>query len=367
MKVLISKEALFDGLNTVSRAISTRSAIQSLSGVLIKTMDESLELSATDMEIGLRLNASAQIERSGVVVVPGRLFLDVVRSLPSGMILLNTDGEDLQLESGASKFRLKLYPEDEFPKLPQSVEGELIDLSTRQLTETIQRVVKSASKDEARPVLTGVLISSECNRLVMVATDSYRLSVMETEVEDSVVGSLKVNVPARAMQELLRIASSVEEESVSVGISGSQVVFKIGGVTLSSRLIEGQFPNYKQLIPESFDHKIIFDGSEFLEVVRRVGLMAQKNSPLKVSVEAGKVTVTASTSDIGEAVESMPVRYGGDELEIGFNPEFLRDGLESSGGGETEISLISALRPGLIRAPGNKSFSYLIMPVRLNV
>jgi DNA polymerase III subunit beta len=202
----------------------------------------------------------------------------------------------------------------------------------------------------------------------MVATDSYRLSVKRTQLDEPLEGSFEANVPARALQELARIAGQAPEGGpLTVGVGANQVVFEAGGAVLSSRLIDGQFPNYQQLLPEAFEHELKLAGDEITDVVRRISLLAQKNAPLRLAFAEGEVTVSAQTPDVGEARETIPVPFAGDPLEIGFNPDFLRDGLESVGSGDVLLKLISPLRPGLIEAADGSGFLYLIMPIRLNV
>jgi DNA polymerase-3 subunit beta len=203
----------------------------------------------------------------------------------------------------------------------------------------------------------------------MVATDSYRLSVKETPLESELNGAFEANVPARALQELVRLAQSGgdEEGALSVGVRANQVVFEVRGAVLSSRLIDGQFPNYRQLLPDSYEHELRIAGRELTDVVRRISLLAQKNAPLRLSFNEGEVTISAQTPDVGEASETIPLPFSGEPFEIGFNPEFLRDGLESVETGDMVLKLISPLRPGLIEAADGSGFLYLIMPIRLNV
>jgi len=201
----------------------------------------------------------------------------------------------------------------------------------------------------------------------MVATDSYRLSVKETTLDAALSSSFEVNVPARALQELARVASHAEDQELTVSVRQNQVLFVVGRVILSSRLIDGQFPNYRQLLPESFEHELRIAGGELTDVVRRISLLAQKNAPLRLSFTPGELTVSAQTPDVGEARESLPVAFQGEPLEIGFNPEFLRAGLEAIEEGDVLLKLISPLRPGLIEAADESRFQYLIMPIRLNV
>jgi DNA polymerase-3 subunit beta len=201
----------------------------------------------------------------------------------------------------------------------------------------------------------------------MVATDSYRLSVKETELEESLPSPFEVNVPARALQELARIATHTEDARLEVSVRQNQVLFVLGRIVLSSRLIDGQFPNYRQLLPETFEHELRIAGGELTDVVRRISLLAQKNAPLRLAFAPGELTISAQTPDVGEARESLPVAFQGEPLEIGFNPEFLRAGLEAVEEGDVLLKLISPLRPGLIEAGDGSRFKYLIMPIRLNV
>jgi DNA polymerase-3 subunit beta len=230
--------------------------------------------------------------------------------------------------------------------------------------ETIAKVSRSASRDESRPVLTGILVRFEEGKLVMAATDSYRLSVKETALEQGPTKELEAIVPARALGELARVAQTAESETLALGILDNQVVFDVDGVTLTARRIDGQFPNYKQLVPEAFEATVSIGREELLDVVRRTSLMAQRKSPLRLRFADGELTVSAQTQDVGEARESLPISYTGDAIEIGFNAEFLRDGLESVADEQVRIKLISPLRPGLIQGEGD-DFLYLIMPIRL--
>jgi DNA polymerase-3 subunit beta len=216
-------------------------------------------------------------------------------------------------------------------------------------------------------VLTGILVSAADRELNMVATDSYRLSLKRTSLEQPLSEAFEVNVPARALQELARVASQDGDDQIGVAVQQNRIVFVAGRTILSSRLIEGQFPNYRQLLPESFDHELRVASAELTDVVRRISLLAQRNAPLRLAFSQGELTVSAQTPDVGEARESLPVGFEGEPLEIGFNPEFLRAGLEAIEEGDVLFKLISPLRPGLIEAADGSGFQYLIMPIRLNV
>jgi DNA polymerase-3 subunit beta len=370
MKLSLSTSELLAQLQTVTRVASTRSAVQALSGVMIAAREGSrTELLATDMEIGLRVPLQAEVARPGSAVLPARLLLDVARSLSAESLTmeLRTAEQDIELICGPTTFHLRTLRAEDFPTLPSPSSDARVVLPAAAFVQTVSRVARSASRDETRPVLTGILMSAAAQELRMVATDSYRLSVKETALESPLEGSLEANVPARALQELVRIAQQAPADTVAVSVGQNQVVFELGDIVLSSRLIDGQFPNYRQLLPESVEHELRLASAELTDVVRRVSLLAQKNAPLRLSFSEGTLTVSAQTPDVGEASESIPVPFHGEPFEIGFNPEFLRDGLESIDTDELVLKLISPLRPGLIESPETGDFVYLIMPIRLNV
>jgi DNA polymerase-3 subunit beta len=234
------------------------------------------------------------------------------------------------------------------------------------LAATANLVARAASRDDMRPVLTGVLVTASGKEMTMVATDSYRLAVKRTELENEIAGELEANIPARALGELARILSSEDVEEVSVSLLQNQAVFTAGSITLNTRLIDGQFPNFQQLLPESYEHDVRLPRTDFLEVTRRISQVAQRNAPLRLSFAPGELTVAAETPDVGDATETMPAAFEGDPLEIGFNPEFLKEGIESVEGDEVVLRLISPLRPGLLQPVDNADFRYLVMPIRLN-
>jgi DNA polymerase-3 subunit beta len=369
MKLSTGRDALFAQLQTVTRAASTRSAIQALSGVQIVAKDGAIELRATDMEIGLRVPLEGEVVRDGAVVLPARLLVDVVRALPGeGVSLeLRQAEQDIELRGGNATFHIRTLRLEDFPPFPEAEDGTRVQVPAPAFVETVAKVARSASRDETRPVLTGILVSASGDELRMVATDSYRLAVKETKLDAPLAGTVEANVPARALQELTRIVGQAGDGELAVSVRTNQVVFEAGGVVLSSRLIDGQFPNYRQLLPESYEHELRLAGGEVTDVVRRISLLAQKNAPLRLAFREGELTVSARTPDIGEASETIPVPFAGEPLEIGFNPDFLRDGLESGDGADVVLKLISPLRPGLIQAADGSGFLYLLMPIRLNV
>lgn len=375
MKLSLDRPTFLSSLQLVARATATRSAIQALSGILLTAEGDTIELAATDTEIGLRSSAQGTIDEPGRALVPGRLLVEIVRALDTPEVSLEyrVDKREMEVSAGQSRFVLKGLASEDFPHLPEPPREGALKVPGDVFATTIDRVARAASRDETRPVLTGILVSVSKQKLRMVATDSYRLSVRETPADVGDADDFEVNVPARALQEASRIIADAKPDQVVVFAAENQVVFGIGPVVLSSRMIDGQFPNYQQLLPESYEQEIRLDRGELMGVVRRVSLMAQRNAPLRLKFEQGSLTVAAQTPDVGEASESTPIGYTGEPLEIGFNPQFLQDGLETAEADELVLKLISPLRPGLIEAGATDdgeqagSFLYLIMPVRLNV
>jgi DNA polymerase-3 subunit beta len=366
LKLSCSRDELVHALGLVGRAVSTRASVQILSGISLRGEEASLELAATDMEMSLRMSIGVEVEEDGAVVVPGRLLGDIVRLLPPGQLGLEYKVEDgmVLLTAGSSSYRLNTYAVDDFPRLPVVEREQLLALNREALLETVAKVGRAASRDESRPVLTGILVRLEGQTLTMAATDSYRLSVKETALPVPSERELEAIVPARALTELGRIAQASTADTLLLDGQGNQVVFGIDDVWLSARRIDGQFPNYRQLRPESFEVEMRLPRVELLDAVRRAGVLAQRNSPLRLRFEDGSLTIQAHTQDVGEAYETLPIAYSGDVLEIGFNPDFLRDGLESVAEDDVRLRLISPLRPGLISGSG-EDFWYLIMPIRL--
>jgi DNA polymerase-3 subunit beta len=363
LKITCSREELVRQLSIVSRAASTRTTVQVLAGILLRAEDGKLQLAATDMELSLRTSLDAGVDTEGAVVVPGKLLVDLARLLPGDEVSIeHRQGEGVvEIVSGSASYRVHTYNAEDFPRLPELSGTELATIDAEALLATATKVGRAASRDESRPVLTGILVRFEGENLIMAATDSYRLAVKETSM--STPGpELDAIVPARALLELARVSPGASE--LQLGVQENQVLFASDGVLLTTRRIEGQFPNYRQLLPESFEHEVALPREELLDVVRRVAVMAQRNAPLRLRFAEGELTVSAQTQDVGEGRETMPAAYTGEALDIGFNPEFLRDGIESVEGDELRLKLISPLRPAVLQGAA-EDFSYLIMPIRL--
>ena len=363
LRITCSKDELVQGLSVVSRAVSTRTSVQILSGILLEARGSELQLAATDMELSLRANVAAQVEGDGAIVLPGRTLVDIARLLPADEVSIEHKPAEsvVHVVSGSASYQLNAFNPEDFPRLPVTDAVATFTVERESLLETIGRVARAASKDESRPVLTGVLVQFAPGKLVMAATDSYRLAVKETELAGSTT-ELEAIVPGRALTELARIATG--EGDVEIGVHENQVLFAADGIWLTTRRIDGQFPNYRQLLPEAFEYELTMPRTELLDVVRRAGVMIQRSTPLQLRFAEGELTVIARTHEVGESTESMPVAFTGETLEIGFNADFLRDGLESMTGDDVRLKLISPLRPAVLQGDTD-DFTYLVMPIRL--
>ena len=362
VRVTVARDDLASRLALVTRATSSRGTVQVLGGVLFRVRDDLVELEATDMELSLRTTVDAEVEGEGAFVVPAKLLGDIVRLLPADSVTIAYRTEDgvASIESGSYSSRVNVFAAEDFPRLP-AIDVPLQEVETTSLLETVQRVSRAASRDESRPVLTGILVRFEGSRLTMAATDSYRMAVKETELGSS-GPELEAIIPARALDELGRVAAGTD--SVQLGVHENHVIFGAGSAWLTTRRIDGQFPNVAQLKPETFDVELELSRGELLEAVRRAAVMAQRNTPLRLRFAEGELTISAQSQDVGETRETLPVAYTGEPLEIGFNAEFLREGLESVAADTLQLKLINPLRPGLLNSEGD-AFWYLIMPIRL--
>ena len=373
MRAVCNTETFGKKLALVSRGVSARSTIQLLGGILLEAGDGVVRLSATDMEISIQTSSPAEVEEEGRVVIPARIFNDIVRSLPGGSFSLEHDdsGGTVRLAAGENEYRIRAYAADDFPQLPGFDAEAAFRMSGDLLVETVEKVSRSYSRDETRPVLTGILISFEENRVRMVTTDSYRLSIKETELATTAFeGSREAIIPARAMQEVARIFGSEGEDEVEVSLSENQALFRIGDVLFGTRLIDGNFPEYRRLLPTTFEREISVNREDLMGTLRRVNLFAQRQTPpvpVSLSFSNGAVEVIVRNGEVGEAHERLPATSEDDFL-ISFNPGYLLDGVSAIDTEKVVFKLNEALKPGLI-VPGvegeeEPDFLYLIMPMR---
>ena len=374
MRAICNTETFGRKLQLVSRGVSARSTIQLLGGILLEAQGDELKLSATNMEISIQTSSPAEVEGEGRVIIPARIFNDIVRSLSGGKFTLEHDDSEgmVRLAAGENEYRIRTFAADDYPQLPKFPEEGTFSMPGESLVETVEKVSRSYSRDETRPVLTGILISFEDSRVRMVTTDSYRLSIKETELATAPFdGPKEAIIPARAMQEVSRIFSGSDEESIEVSLSENQALFRIGDVVFGTRLIDGNFPEYRRLLPSDFERKIAVSREKLIETLRRVNLFAARQTPpvpVSLSFSEGAVEVIVKNGEVGDAHERLEASSE-DEFVISFNPSYLLDGVSAIDSDEVVFKLNEALKPGLIVPQtngdeGEPDFLYLIMPMR---
>ena len=324
---------------------------------------DELTLTATDRELTITVQLTVAGAGDGEAVVTARLASDVVRSLDAGAVNVAVDGDGIHIESARSKFSLQTMGAEDFPAVA-ALDGDPVVLEAEGLLTALRQVVKAASADESRPVLTGVLLSAEEEGLRLVTTDSYRLAWCDLPGLEVLGSDQSVLVPSRALQEVIRLLGDVEQ--VSVRFSDREASFSVGSVTVNTRLIEGEFPSYQGLIPTHQPNRLTIGREGFINAVRRVRLMAQDSTPIRLDMSASGLELSATTQDVGEAREQVDAEFEGEDLTVAFNPEYLLDGAEAAPGEEIVLNTVDALKPAVIRTTESEQFLYLLMPVRIN-
>jgi DNA polymerase-3 subunit beta len=334
-----------------------------LSGIRAELKGGALQLTGSDSDLTIHVSVTVNGEEDGVTVLPGRLAGEIVRALPPGAVVVVVDDEEAHITSGRSEFAIRVLPAEEYPRL-SDVTGDPLTLSAGELADALRQVVPAASSDDARPILTGVLLAAEAGGLRLVATDSYRLSVRDLPGTSVLAEGQHVLVPSRALEELGRMLPGVE--TVELRLGERDASFSVGETRLTTRLIEGEFPNYRGLIPASYPNQLTVGRDALLEAIRRVKLMAREATPVRLVMKTDGLELVAITQDVGQAHEEIDAKYEGAELTVAFNPEYLQKGVEVAPGDEIVISTLDALKPAVLRSTENEDFLYLLMPVRVS-
>lgn len=368
MRFSIAKGALLDSLTIVTKALSSRTTLPILSGILVTASDGVVVLQSTDLEISIRSSVQADVEEQGSAVLPGRLLADVVRKMPDAAVHVASGSFDKVAVScrsekaGAISFELRTLSAEDFPRFPEVDPEMTVSIPVGQVGSMVRQVARAVSRDEARPIFTGILLVIEGDEMRMVATDSYRLAIRSSKLESPVSERIEAVVPGKALEEVPKIGGTAG--SVTMGISANQIVFTAGETTYVTRRIEGTFPNYRQLVPVGGTTSMVVDRQELLEAIQRVSLLAQHNAPIRMKIADSSLSLTAVTQDVGEASEDLMVETNGEPLEIAFNHAFLLDGVSSSDDEKLTFSASSPLKPGVFSGSADGEYTYLIMPVR---
>ena len=384
MKFRCERDSLVDVLTTAGRAVSARTSAMALSGVRIEATGNHLAVVGTDLDLTVHASTEAIGITDGVCVAPARLLADIVRSLEPGAVTVEAEGEKVEIGAARSRFSLRTFPVDDFPSLPEPPQPATF-LPADSLASALRQVVRAASSDDARPLLTGVLIAAEGNGVRLVATDSYRLAMRDIDGSDALVDSAQILVPARALAELQKLSvlgSTAKESSaaatdgahdegegptVGLSVGDHDVTFTAGGVKVSTRLLDGSYPDYRQLIPAEYPNRLHVGKDSLLDALRRVRLLVRDNTtPVRLSMRSGGVDLTVVSQEVGDASETVDADFDGAELTIAFNPTYLIDGVEAVTGDEVLLETVDATKPATVRAAEETNFRYLLMPVRVS-
>jgi DNA polymerase III subunit beta len=333
-----------------------------LSGLRLELLGDQLSVTGTDLDLTIQLTLSVGGEGDGGVVLPARLVADIVRSMGAGKVEVAVEGDEVSITGGRSQFSVRPLSFDDYPKLATPTTSS-VTLPAAAVGEALRQVVRAASTDEARPILTGVLLTAENGGLRMVATDSYRLAVRDLADHQVLGADQKVLVPGRALSELQRLVGGGEELTMRLG--DRDATFEVGGTRLSTRLIEGEFPNYRQLIPASHPNTLTVEREPLLEAIRRVKILARDATPVRLQMGGDTLRLTAITQDVGNASEELDATYEGTELTVAFNPEYFASGVEACSSDSITLSTLDSLKPAVVRGVGDDDYLYLLMPVRV--
>ncbi|HUP70455.1 MAG TPA: DNA polymerase III subunit beta [Acidimicrobiales bacterium] len=369
MRFRSERDSLVEALSVAGRAVTGRGgALPVLSGVRLEVTGEQLHVAGSDLDLTIQATMAVAGSGDGVAVVPARLVTDIVRSLPPGGVNVEAGDDEVSITSGRSQFSVRMLPAADFPRVPGGGDtglGDAVTLDAGELADALGQVVRAASSDDARPILTGVLMAAEERGLRLVATDSYRLAVRDLPGTSVLREGQTVLVPSKALSELQRVLSGADKVTLRLGEHDAN--FEVGDVRLTTRLIEGEFPNYRQLIPSTYPNRLVVGKAALLEAVRRVKLLVRDaTTPVRMALGPDTVGLTVVSAEVGQANEEVDAHYEGAEMTVAFNPGYLIDGAEAIPGDEIILDTQDALRPAVIRGTDSDDYLYLLMPVRVS-
>ena len=384
MKFRCERDSLVEVLTTAGRAVSSRtSTSMALGGVRVESMGNHLGVVGTDLDLTVHASTEAIGIADGVCVAPAKLLADIVRSLEPGAVTIESEGDKIEIGAARSRFSLRTFPVDDFPSLPEPPQAATF-LPATSLASALRQVVRAASSDDARPLLTGVLIAAEGSGIRLVATDSYRLAMRDIDGSDALSDGSQILVPARALAELQKLSAlgiTAKEDvssaarggensatpTIGLSIGDHDVTFTAGEVKVSTRLLDGSYPDYRQLIPAEYPNRLHVGKDSLLDALRRVRLLVRDNTtPVRLSMRSGGVDLTVVSQEVGDASETVDADFDGSDLTIAFNPTYLIDGVEAVSGDEVLLETVDATKPATVRAAEETNFRYLLMPVRVS-
>lgn len=363
MKIQIFKDDLLNNIQIVQNIVSSKSTLPILSNILFEASGDNLKLTATDLDIGILVTTSANIQEDGAITIPAKRLFEIIRDLPEGNVnILVRKNNMVIIESQKCHFKLMGLPKDEFPKLPTLEDKKVVKIEQKTLKRMLNLTHFAISHDETRYILNGILMEFKQDTLKLVATDGRRLALIERKLNTHLNQEIKIIVPTKAIQELVR--NLKDEDMVSIVLGFNQVMFDLSGMLIISRLIEGEFPNYQQVIPQPVDNKIKIDKEGFMSALKRASLLSTPDyQAIKLDIFKNKMVISKSTPDIGESKEEIDIEYGAKELAVGFNPNYLIDVLKNLKTEDVLLELADSEKPGVIRQDG---YIYVVLPMRLS-
>lgn len=359
MRIRAERDDLVDVLSRAARAVSARSPLPILQGLLLTVEGKTLKATGTDLDLTVRTQLEVEVVQEGRTVVAARLLTEAVRKLSPGAVVLEAGTGEVELVGGGARFRFREMAVDDFPVVPEAVFQGGVEVEGGDFVQALGQVMVAASHDDARPVLTGVYFESHEGALRLVATDSYRLALRDVPAVRATISAL---IPARALRELHR---TVVGAKLQVAVGSREASFGSERGTLTVRLIEGTFPNYRQLLPSSYPSHLTVSRDAFLEAIGRASLVAEDHIPIRLQLQAGGVELSVSRQDVGGETEHVEADYQGEDMTIAFNSRYLNDGVAAVEEDQVVLDVIDPLKPGVLRGAEGGEFLYLLMPVRL--
>jgi len=363
IKFRVAKDKILDGLQRVQNVVSTRTTLPILSNVLVQAGNNGLSLTTTDLDVAVRCSVEAEVSKAGGTTLPARRVFAILREVAAADIEIEVDDKNTaSIHAGSSFYKIMGLPEEEFPRFPQA-EGKSLKIEQVALRDMLKKTAYAASTDETRYVLNGVFMSFKADKLTVVATDGRRMALVERDMEVPKGAEAELILPTKVVTELLRLLSDKGDATLSVG--ENQIIICFDGTTLCSKLIEGTYPNFRQVIPTEAKERIPLEREVLLSALHRASILAsEKQQSIKLNFAKNTLTITATSPEVGEAKETMAINYKGKEINIGFNPQYMMDPLRNLDADEVFIELTDELSPGVIKV--NEPFLYVLMPMRLN-
>ncbi|MFA5059329.1 MAG: DNA polymerase III subunit beta [Candidatus Omnitrophota bacterium] len=362
MKIKSTKQNLLSGIQIVQNIVTSKNSLPILSNMLIETKNEAIRINTTDLDIGISCEVPVSILEEGAITIPAKKISDIIKELPEGDIIITTKkNNQIDIEGQNCHFKLTGLPKEEFPKFPEFKDREAIQIGQNVLKEMLRLTSFAVSHEEARYVLNGILFEISENKICVVATDGRRLAKIEKKLSIPTKKEITAIIPSKAIQEIVR--NLKDEGDLSLLVGTNQILFDINGTLIVTRIIEGEFPNYKQVIPEAAIPKIKTSRLDLLSAIRRANLLATPDfQAVKFEVFTDKLIVSKTTPDVGESREEIAITYGGAELIVGFNPHYLIDVLKNIDNEFVELELLGPDKPGVLRL---NDYLYLVLPMRI--